>query len=375
MWRSALAALLIVMAGAAQAQAPRDKLNDTLSTLQSTKRDEAELRQKLKGSERDVEALRKDATSLAAELQQAERKVSAEEGRLRGISQKLAAKERDFDARSRDYADTLASMLRLQKLPATALIAQPGQTQEVVRTARAMQHVNGALAARAAQLRRDVEQLETLRNRAASSKKRLAHESATLNEKQKRLNRDLAKRQHLQQSLSRDLAAAQRRVATLSRESATLQELIGKLESDRAAIASTRTTPAPRLGSTAQGRWKQPLAGRIAHRFGEQKNQNEKYRGLVLAGRAGATVVAPAAGEVVFTGPFRDYGRMVLVKHGNGMISLLAGLGTIAVTLNQGVGAGEPLGSMGGGAPQLYYELRQGSKPIDPARWFGKLGA
>ena len=58
------------------------------------------------------------------------------------------------------------------------------------------------------------------------------------------------------------------------------------------------------------------------------------------------------------------------------MISLLAGLGNIAVTLNQSIGAGEPLGGMGAnGSQNLYYELREGSKPIDPAQWFGNLGA
>jgi septal ring factor EnvC (AmiA/AmiB activator) len=96
---------------------------------------------------------------------------------------------------------------------------------------------------------------------------------------------------------------------------------------------------------------------------------------LVWQARAAATVVAPAGGEVVFTGPFRDYGRMVLIKHGNNKISLLAGLGRISVSLNQAVGKGEPLGAMGESRiNNLYYELREGSKPIDPAGWFANLG-
>jgi septal ring factor EnvC (AmiA/AmiB activator) len=65
---------------------------------------------------------------------------------------------------------------------------------------------------------------------------------------------------------------------------------------------------------------------------------------------------------------------MVLVKHGNDRISLLAGLGSIAVTLNQSIGSGEPLGSMGSGQEPLYYELREGGKPIDPSNWFANLG-
>lgn len=372
---SALLVASLLVAGAAQAQAPRDKLSDTLTHLKSSKQEEEQLRAKLDGSKREVESLRKDATELAADLQAAERRVSSEEKRAARLGSQLTQKERDFEARRAEYAATIASLLRVQRLPATALIADSDHAQEVLRTARAMQHVNGALAARAAQLRSDVVALEKLRSSAEASKQRLARDSAVLNEKQKRLNRDLAKRQDLQKQLSRDLASAQKRVAELSRASASLQELIGKLESDRANVASQSTVK--RLPpTTARGRWKQPVAGRVLHRFGERKNANEKYRGLVLSSRAGATVVAPSAGEVVFTGPFRDYGRMVLVKHANGMISLLAGLGSISVTLNQTIGAGEPLGGMGGaGNTNLYYELREGSKPIDPAGWFAKLGA
>lgn len=366
--------MLCCWAASAVAEAPRDKLSSTLSDLKSSKAEEQELRARLAGSAREVKALRADATDLAAELQAAERKVTAEERRASTLSARLDAKEKDFEARRQEYAATIGVLLRVEKLPATALIAQPDNAEEVLRTARVMQHVNGALAARATQLRTELTELRRLRDSAAASKQRLAKESATLNEKRKQLDRDLTKRQQLQERLTRDLAATEKRVAALSRESSNLQELIGKLESDRAAVAR-KTGVTPTIASTARGNWKQPVAGSVSHRFGERKNVNEQHRGLTFKARSGATVVAPSAGEVVFTGPFRDYGRMVLIKHGGGRISLLAGLGSIAVTLNQTVGAGEPLGAMGGGAPSLYYELREGAKPIDPAGWFAKLGA
>lgn len=374
--RLAIALLAVWLAHPALAESPQAKLGSTIADLKASKAQEAALRKQLAGSAREVEALRDDATRLAADMQRAERRVTAEEQRARALGSALSTKERAFEARRREYASTVASLLRMQRIPATTLLADGSHAKEAVRTARVMQQVNAALADRAAALRREVQTLQQLRQKTAQSKLRLAKETATLNEQRKRLDRDLAKRQALQKQLSRDLAAAQVRVNELSRESSNLQELITKLESNRAAVAQREARPATAIGSTAKGRWKQPVAGKIAHRFGERKNENEKYRGVVLSARAGATVVSPAAGEVVFTGPFRDYGRMVLVKHAGGRISLLAGLGTIAVTLNQPVGAGEPVGGMGGhGTPELYYELREGSKPIDPARWFAKLGA
>lgn len=374
MWRRALLAAFLLAGTAQAADAPREKLNTTLATLKSTAENEKALRAKLEDSHRDIEKLRDDSTALAADLQASEQKVTREENRYATLSRQLDAKQADFDARKAEYAQTLTSLLRVQQVPATALLTSPENVHQLLRTAKAMQQVNGALAARAAQLRREVETLEALRGKTAASKTRLAQEAATLNEQQKRLNRDLSKRQALEKQLQRDHAAALARVQALSKESASLQELITKLEQDRAVVAEKTATPFKPITSTAQGRWKTPVAGSIAHRFGERKSANETYRGLVLSARSGGTVVAPAAGEVVFTGPFRDYGRMVLLKHGQGRISLLAGLGHIAVTLNQRVGAGEPLGTMGNGRPQLYYELRDGSKPIDPANWFANLG-
>ncbi len=375
MWRKvALIASLAFACTASAEDAPRDKLNATLSDLKSSQEDAKALQGKLSSTQHEVQDLRQQSTDLAADLQENERKVDAEEKRANILNDRLAAKEKDFAARKQEYADTISSLLRLQRIPPTAIIADPQHMTQVLQTAQVMQQVNGALAARAAQLRGELEELRKLRDEASASKEKLAKTSAELNEQHKRLDRDLAKRQEAQKQLSSDLASAQARVAQLSEESASLQELIGKLEANRTAMAQ-RGAPERHIVSTKQGRWKLPVSGKVLHSYGERKSENESYRGIVLASRPGGTVVSPAAGEVVFTGPFRDYGRMVLVKHGNGMISLLAGMGRIAVSLNQQVGAGEPLGSMGEEpTPSLYYELREDSKPIDPADWFANLG-
>ena len=376
MWRRAALVAGLAFAFAASAEdAPRDKLSATLSDLKSSQENAKQLQGKLSDTQHQVEDLRAQSTDLAADLQANEQRVDAEEKRTAILNDRLAEKEKDFAARKQQYADTIASLLRVQRIPPTAVIADPTHLSELLETAQAMQQVNGALAARAAQLRGELEGLKKLRDEAAASKEKLARTSAELNEQHKRLDRDLTKRQEAQKQLSSDLAATQARVSALSEESQSLQELIGKLEANRTAMAQ-RGMPEKHIASTKQGKWKLPVSGRLVHAFGERRNENESYRGIVLASRPGGTVVSPAAGEIVFTGPFRDYGRMVLVKHGNGMISLRAGMGRIAVSLGQQVGAGEPLGSMGEEpTPNLYYELREDSKPIDPADWFANLGA
>jgi septal ring factor EnvC (AmiA/AmiB activator) len=118
------------------------------------------------------------------------------------------------------------------------------------------------------------------------------------------------------------------------------------------------------------------VAGEILHRFGDHKSGNETYRGIVYRARPGATVVAPYDGEVVYTGPFRDYGNILLIKHQNGYISLIAGLGNISTSLNQRVIRGEPVATMSNDKDaQTYVELRDATaKPIDPGNWFANVG-
>ncbi|WP_040846692.1 murein hydrolase activator EnvC family protein, partial [Nitrospirillum viridazoti] len=94
-------------------------------------------------------------------------------------------------------------------------------------------------------------------------------------------------------------------------------------------------------------------------------------RGVRISARAGSPVVAPYEGSVVFAGPFKGYGLILIVEHPNGYHSLIAGLGRIDTRVGQRVLTGEPMGAMASdGTPTLYFELRRGGQPINPLRGF-----
>jgi septal ring factor EnvC (AmiA/AmiB activator) len=115
-----------------------------------------------------------------------------------------------------------------------------------------------------------------------------------------------------------------------------------------------------------------PVAGRLLHRFGDPDEQSQPARGLVYESRAGAAVVAPYDGRILFAGPFRGYGLILIIEHGEGYHSLLSGLGRIDGGVGQWVLAGEPVGAMGTtteGNPRLYLELRHQGHPINPQPW------
>ncbi|HWK47541.1 MAG TPA: peptidoglycan DD-metalloendopeptidase family protein [Stellaceae bacterium] len=123
--------------------------------------------------------------------------------------------------------------------------------------------------------------------------------------------------------------------------------------------------------TAARGAMLYPVAGRVTRRYGEEDAFGGSAKGLSIGTRAGAQVVAPFDGQIMFAGPFKGYGQILIIDHGGGYHSLLAGMDEIDGVVNQWVVAGEPVGSMGADSqtPSLYLELRRQGQPINPLPW------
>ena len=104
------------------------------------------------------------------------------------------------------------------------------------------------------------------------------------------------------------------------------------------------------------------------------EGRNETSKGITITTRAGAQVTAPYDAEVLFTGPFMEYGKVVILSHSDGFHTLLARLAKIDVSVGDLLLEGEPIGSMGDkDTNRLYIEIRSKNHPIDPAQWIRGL--
>ena len=116
--------------------------------------------------------------------------------------------------------------------------------------------------------------------------------------------------------------------------------------------------------------------------FGAPDGIGGAEKGISIATRAGAQVTAPGDGWVVYAGPFRSYGQLLILNAGGGYHVLLAGMDRISVDLGQFVLTGEPVAVMGNGShiaailatgssqPVLYIEFRKDGTPVDPGPWW-----
>ncbi len=111
-----------------------------------------------------------------------------------------------------------------------------------------------------------------------------------------------------------------------------------------------------------------PVEGLLLARFGEVR-RGVRARGLTFAVTGPRPVRAPRAGRVVFAGPFGDWGRVLILDHGDGYHTLIAGAGRLDVDRGARVAAGTAVGAawpVRGRAGHLYVELRFRGRPIDP---------
>jgi lipoprotein NlpD len=92
--------------------------------------------------------------------------------------------------------------------------------------------------------------------------------------------------------------------------------------------------------------------------------------GILVSGYMGQDIRAACAGRVVYTGSgIRGYGNLIIIKHGENLLSAYAHNKDSLVRDGEEVGLGQVIGHMGEGAPNtpvLYFEIRRNGKPVDP---------
>ena len=232
------------------------------------------------------------------------------------------------------------------------------------------------------------EQAESRRQNAQIAKE--AQKKINHRENEQRLNnllKDLEKRKAEQRKAEAEARkkAAEARLAAAEKarkEQAAAQQ---KTEAERAAM-STLTDEDMKLqapntqGFTAsnansfsrmQGRLKKPVNGTLAGLFGQDRGDGEVWKG-VFYNTVPAPVSSIASGTVTFAGELEGYGKVVVLDHGDGYVSIYSGLNEIDIAQNYAVNAGSKIGTSGtlpSGETGLYLEVRYNGQVMNPLSW------
>ncbi len=394
----------------------KKKRQNDLKVLEEAMNASAESQRRLAA---EIEAIRTDRAKLNATLIETASRVRDTEDRIRGLEQRLqtltaseAAIRRSLESRREVIVEVFAALQRMGRRPPPAVLVRPEDMLEAVRASIMLGAVLPELRAEAEILASDLAELVRLKEAIATDRSTLNTDLTVLNGEQQRLTALMAARQSRMTEVERSIGVERDKAAELAREAGTLKELIDRMEAEiagaqraaeearRAAEAQEREARerfaqaafrdparlAPKVPfSETRGLLPRPVSGEVVQAFGADDGYGGTTRGISITTRPKAAVVSPADGWVAFAGPFRSYGRLLIINAGGGYYILLAGMDQINVDVGQFVLAGEPVATMGdiplmsltGSAieknnPVLYVEFRKDGGSIDPGPWWAK---
>ena len=376
----------------------------------------------------DRAAITKALIAVAGRRQEVEEAVTATEARLADLEQRRAAIRRGVDRRRDVLVEVLAALQRMGGEPPPALVVAPEDAVGSVRSAILLGSVVPQLRAETAALRADLTAFEAVRGAIVDERKVQAAQAEAIAADEMRLAALAAEKRRSIEGSQAALEREQARAAALADRAESLSGLIRSLETEihaarraaakaRAATERRRARELARLEAArrdvkaamrengplragifadtgrlepavafdrAKGLLPRPVAGAPSRRFGDP-TPDGRARNVAFRARPGAPVRAPADGWVLYAGPFRSYGHLLIVDAGDGYHVVLMGLGSVHVGVGRFVLAGEPVGRMAeapgtadGTAidvsaakrPTLTVEFRRDGRPIDPAPWW-----
>jgi len=400
-------------------------LNAIQQQIQQGQEQQAQLKARADELDKEIADLQAQAVKAAGQVQDTETQVTELEDTLQALSDAEQDKTAALTAERGKLTQAVLALQRLSSQPPEAMLFSSQAPIDAARTARLLSLITPALDARARSLQSDLNELQEMRQQMAQQRDDLAAAVTKLAGENARLSDLINKKAQIQRSTLAESASAQARLDKLGGQAKNLQDLIDRLNKAKAEtgpavpdssdnmpvseqLASAQTGSAvpanPQLMQRPAGFRNFPDAahidsrnvvfaparGRILTHFGDPMDTGGLSKGLTVETRPGAQVVAPFDGRIAFEGPFRSYGQILIIEHGGGYHTVLAGLDRVDAVVGQWLLAGEPVGVMAGpgagpgtgsgaasatGRPKLYLELRRDGQPVDPVPWFGAAEA
>ncbi|MCG7599595.1 peptidoglycan DD-metalloendopeptidase family protein [Halomonas sp. McH1-25] len=302
--------------------------------------------------------------TLQAERRQLDDEIASLEARQRELQAQQAAQRQAL-------GEQVAALYRLGDTPQLKLLLNQ---DEPARLDRMQTYLNYLAEAR----RERIEALARLDRELADNRASLTQRRARLDTLVSELDAQSAalasrmrERQALVAKLDARYASEQSRLEDLRQDRAHAERV---LEQVRRELKRLEQPPPSTAIAKTQGKLPWPVQGKVVSTFGSGDGVNRN--GLLIAAAEGTPVRAIHAGRVVFADWMRGFGNLLIIDHGDDIMSLYAHVQRFDVGVGDRVGNDQVIAAVGntGGRPSpgLYFEVRRGGEPIDPRTWVSK---
>ncbi len=329
----------------------------------------------------DADSARDRVKALTETIQAFEKGLGAMRAGLRQVAINEAQLTQKLEARDGEVAQLLGVLQSIGGSPSPVSFLHPDGPTGTARAGMLLAELTPALNTRADALRRDLEDVQTLRTLQVDAKERLQKGLTEVQAARTSLNQAMANRTDLPIRFTEDPV----RTAILIASTETLDGFASGLSE----IVTDEVAPAPVNLDGQVGDLTLPVQGLLLRRAGEADAAGVKRPGIIVATRPRAIVTTPTAATIRYTGPLLDFGNVIILEPQADTLFVLAGLDVVYGTAGQVIAGGTPIGLMGGQtdgndttlslgregtgpdrSETLYIEVRQDNTPQDPSDWF-----
>jgi len=372
-------------------QQTQKRLNEERQKLADAKKREAGLLAELDSIDKRVTDKRKQVVTLDGRIKKAQADIGDLQADIGKLGRQRLGQEEVLERR-------LRALYKLEAQGGALPLLLSGD--DPVAKAVQLRHLT-TLATVDARLIREYrvtsEGLAERKSRFEARQKDLTGLRSEVDEERAQADREVAKRQVLLARVKDERAYHVRMVGELSEAAKRLEAFIRDLQdrqrrAAKAAPPAARPRPAPPIDSapgvsgtgfaSLRGRLAWPADGRLVGEYGAQVHPRfgtKTFRnGIDIDVAEGTSITAVASGHVLYTGWFRGYGNLIIVDHGSEYYTLYAHASNIRVAEGDEIKQGQAIGTVGDTGslqgPRLYFEVRHGGRPQDPAQWLRPRG-
>ena len=340
----------------------------------------------------EAERAAREAAALAARIQQAEAGIAAANVRIGMIDAERETLREEIGRQQRPAVELTAALQKFSRRPVALAVLRPGTVKDLVYLRAMLHETVPRVRARTQGLRGRIARGRELRSEQLAASEVLRAEEQALAQRRTELAELESSQRLAARAAGSEAGREADRALALAEQARDLDDLVGELDRAAALRQQLAAFPGPQMRPAQPGTasaepaaptpsatgtsiaggapvpYVLPVAGRTVTGFRAPRG-GTLSTGITIAPIAGAQVTAPAAGRIAFAGPYRGYGQIVIVEHGDGWTSLVTGLARADAVVGTMIEVGAPLGVAGPDRPSVTLELRHDGEPVNPLRY------
>ncbi len=344
-----------------------EQIRDRISDLKQSMDKAASRRDKLTA---ELQVAEISIADKRMRLKDLERERAFTEKRRRELDTKIVANEAELDAEIRQLGDQLRAAYMSGEQERLKLLLNQQDPATLGRLMTYYTYLNDYRSDNIETVTGRIRELASLRGQVAAEEARLTEIAKARYDELGRLGSAQEQRKTLLASLRQRISSEGHEIERLAAQEKDLARLIAELTS----ILSDYPISSEEPFVDHKGRLTWPVAGTLLHDFGQPRvGGGLRWNGVVLGAPRGREVRAVYHGRIAFADWLAGLGLLVIVDHGDGYMTLYGYNETILKNAGDWVAPGDVIATVGdsGGQPRaaLYFEIRQGTRPVNPRQW------